>query len=45
MVPDLEGCVTFEFGEDAVQGADAVVSCLEDCGDFLRDAEGEYKQI
>ena len=45
MVPDLEGCVAFEFGEDAVEGADTVVGCLEDGGDFLGDAEGEYKQI
>ena len=45
MIPDLECCVAFEFGEDAVTGADGVVSCLEDGGDCFGDSEGEDEEI
>jgi hypothetical protein len=43
VVPDLECCVAFEFGEDPVGCANAVMSCLEDRGNCFWNAEGEYK--
>ena len=45
MVPDLKCCIAFEFGEDTVGGADAVVGCLENGGDCFGDAKREDEKI